>query len=582
VAALAGVKNGIPATAVKPTKVFLREGIPLPAQCATFTFHRAITVAEGVFAPGHLGELTQYIPFELVDDLLRQTRSMQQRLRLLPSRVGVYFVLALALFPELGYARVWDQLVASLRSLNPPRPSAKALCDLRRRVGAAPLKALFEVMATPLAQPMTPGVSYRRWRTVAFDGCNSLQAADRPSIRRLLGKISRHRGTEGYPHLRLMALCETGTRGLLGAAFGPASRGEVTYAHQLLHLLDARTLVLADRAFDSANLITGIAQRRSQLLIRLTSSRQPAVYAHLPDGTYLTRIGDHTFRIIEAHITATCKDGTRTHDTYRLITSLTDHRSDPAASLVRLYHERWEIESTFLALRHTLFHQRVFRSSDPAGLEQETWALLTVYQTLRRVMTDAIESRPGTDPDRASFTVALQAAICQVTTAHGIIEAPATGATTAIGQAVLQALLPPRRLRTSVRRVKCPLSRYHGPTKKPDPRPTTSQPIVNLTITVHTPGKPDLDTPRNGAPAAADAGRRNRALQLLRTDPHRDWAQQEIADALGVVSRQSLRAQLRRWTEQNLLDKTGRGRYRLNLAWLLPAQTPNLTSEEPS
>jgi hypothetical protein len=29
---------------------------------------RAETVAGGVFAPGHLGELTQYLPFELVDD----------------------------------------------------------------------------------------------------------------------------------------------------------------------------------------------------------------------------------------------------------------------------------------------------------------------------------------------------------------------------------------------------------------------------------------------------------------------------------------------------------------------------------
>ena len=32
------------------------------------TVSYAVTVAAGVFAPGHLGELTQYLPFELVDD----------------------------------------------------------------------------------------------------------------------------------------------------------------------------------------------------------------------------------------------------------------------------------------------------------------------------------------------------------------------------------------------------------------------------------------------------------------------------------------------------------------------------------
>jgi hypothetical protein len=41
----------------------------------------------------------------------------------------------------------------------------------------------------------------------------------------------------------------------------------------------------------------------------------------------------------------------------------------------------------------------VLRSKDPAGLEQEIWALLATYQALRRAMT-AAESVPGTDPDR--------------------------------------------------------------------------------------------------------------------------------------------------------------------------------------
>ena len=59
-----------------------------------------------------------------------------------------------------------------------PCPSEKALRDLRRRLGPAPLKALFEVVAGPLAQPRTPGVRFAGLRTVAFDGCNSLKVPD--------------------------------------------------------------------------------------------------------------------------------------------------------------------------------------------------------------------------------------------------------------------------------------------------------------------------------------------------------------------------------------------------------------------
>ena len=55
---------------------------------AVITITKTITVAAGVFAPGHLGELTQVVPFELVDAVLADTRAAQRRLRMLPSRAG--------------------------------------------------------------------------------------------------------------------------------------------------------------------------------------------------------------------------------------------------------------------------------------------------------------------------------------------------------------------------------------------------------------------------------------------------------------------------------------------------------------
>jgi len=85
----------------------------LSVQSATATITRAVTVAAGVYAPGHLGGLTQYLPFELVDDVLEQTRTVQRRLRVLPSRAGVYFLLALAMFPRLGYRRQCMNTVTS-------------------------------------------------------------------------------------------------------------------------------------------------------------------------------------------------------------------------------------------------------------------------------------------------------------------------------------------------------------------------------------------------------------------------------------------------------------------------------------
>jgi hypothetical protein len=135
---------------------------------------RTITVAAGAFAPGHLGELTRIVPFELVDCLLEEVRARERRVRLLPSRVGVYFMLALCLFPQDGYLGVWGGLTAALDGLGLAVPSAKALRCLRRRVGAAPLRLLFEALAGPLGWARQllhlPGASMLVLMDRGFDG----------------------------------------------------------------------------------------------------------------------------------------------------------------------------------------------------------------------------------------------------------------------------------------------------------------------------------------------------------------------------------------------------------------------------
>jgi len=543
------------------------------------TITRAVTVAAGVFAPGHLGELTQYLPFELVDDVLEQTKTVQRRLRDLPSRVGVYFVLALGMYPRLGYARVWAKLTAGLAGLDVPDPSEKALRDLRRRLGPAPLKALFEVVAGPLGQPYTPGVRCGGLRTVAFDGLNSLKVPDTGRNRSWIGKICYRQGLAGYPVLRLMALAETGTRGLLGAAIGSrAERDETGLARRLLHLLRPGMLVLLDRAFDSAAFLAEIAATGAALLARATSTRRPPVLEHLPDGSYRSDLDGLPVRIIEADLAVTGSDGSRIQDCYRLITTLTDYCRYPAAALVRLYHERWEIESAYFALRHTLLAGHFLRSGDRPGLEQELWALLTIHQLLRMAMVTAVETRPGTNPDRASFTTALEAARDQLTTAAGICPGGPADLAGAIGRAVLDTLLPARRTRYSARNVKCPTSRYHA---RDDGRPALPATITAIDITICTPpldaaGARQRRSHRGRIPPLLGPHRptrRDKTTAIITSQPPRDWSGHDLAVLLGVKPRNML-TQLGEWSRLGFFTRTGFGTYRLNTPPADPPLTP--------
>jgi Insertion element 4 transposase N-terminal/Transposase DDE domain len=537
----------------------------LTAQSATVTVTRAITVAAGVFAPGHLGGLTQFAPFELVDDVLERTRAVQRRLRDLPSRVGVYFLLALGLFPELGYARVWGKLTAGLKGLEGltvASPSEKALRELRRRLGPAPLKALFEVLAGPLAWPYAPGVSFCGLRTVAFDGCSSIRGADSDRNRAWLGRIRHKAGFAGYPLLHLMALAETGTRGLLGAVTGCAADGdEPALARRLLHLLGPGMLALMDRAFDTDAFLAAVAGTGAHFLARAKATRSPLVLEVLPDGSFLADLAGLRVRVIEAAVQVTGADGTRWGDSYRLITTLTDHRRYPAGRLVQLYHERWEIESAYYALRHTLLEGRVLRSADRPGLEQETWALLAVYQLLRMAMTDATAARPGTDPDRASFTTALQTARDTLAAAAGIIPAdPAQPGV--IGQAVLDTLLPPRRPRASARTVKSTASRY--PARASDgPRPALPQAITAIAITITAPAPGTRSRPatrKRRAPAPGTP--RHRVTALMTATPGRPWTAAELAAHLGLPPPR-LRTTLCTWARTGLLTRTAPATYTL-------------------
>src|SRR5215475_5387635 len=530
------------------------------------TVPRLVTVAAGVFAPGHLGELTRYLPFELVDDVLAVTGAVQKRMRVLPSRVGMYFVLALALFPGIGYLRVWDKLTCALEDLGLPRPGEKSLRDLRRRLGPAAVKALFDTVAVPLAPPGTPGVFYRGLRTVAFDGLNSVKVPDSDRNRSWLGKTMTCLGLAGYPAMRIVALAETGTRGLLGAVIGGrGERSEVPLARKLVPLLRAGMLLLADRAYDAADLLREVAATGAHVLVRGSASRKPAVEQALPDGSYLSDVDRLTVRIIEADLDVHGAGGTRLGDSYRLITTLLDWRRYPAGELVRLYHERWEIEVAYLALRHSLLGGYVLRSRDRAGAEQELWALLAVYQALRTAMTAAAEAA-GADPDRASFTAALETAREQVITARGIEDAGSPGDAGRIGRAVLAGLLPARRARYSARKVKCSTSRYHV---RDQGRPELPTRITRVQVTIIAP-PPDRPAARPRGRKDQPPGprlprpdtRRDKVTRTMASQPGRDWAGRDLAALLGIKPRNML-TQLAEWTRLGFLAKTAPGRYAL-------------------
>lgn len=377
-----------------------------------------------------VGLLAKAFPRATVEAVIEAAGAREQRLRMLPAWLVVYYVLALALFMDMGGPRVMRKLAGTLswagRGVSVRMPSEEALSRARSRLGPVPLRLLFEAVAGPLAGPETTGAFWRGLRVTSVDG-STLDVQDTaanwerfggPSTKNEAGQ--RLRG--GFPQLRLVVLAECGTRALIAATVGPYSTGEKTLTADLLTCLNPQMLVLADRNFPGYELWRDAAGTGAALLWRIGASFSLPVDEVLADGTYLSRLNapkalartgapDLRVRILKYHLHD--PDGQVT-DTFTLATTLLDPEQAPAGELAQLYHERWAIETAIGALKSGLKGNGVvLRSKTPDGAEQECWALLCAYHAIRDVIC-AAASLTERDPLRLSFVNALDAIRGQV------------------------------------------------------------------------------------------------------------------------------------------------------------------------
>src|SRR6266851_10487673 len=229
-----------------------------------------------------LGVLTRVFPPDLVDQVVADSGKTEVRHRLLPARVVVYYVLALALFSQASYEEVMRNLVEGLswstgwaRSWR--MPSKVALSKARARLGPEPLQAMFGKVAAPLATQTTKGAFFRGWRLMAIDG-TCVDLADTLHNDAAFGRpaTGRGQGVGAFPQVRMVGLAECGTHALVDVAVGPYGQGERSLATQVLKSLQPGMLVAADRGFYSFELWQHAAQTGADLLWRVRSNQDLA------------------------------------------------------------------------------------------------------------------------------------------------------------------------------------------------------------------------------------------------------------------------------------------------------------------
>jgi Transposase DDE domain/Insertion element 4 transposase N-terminal len=474
---------------------FSGKELRLPAYGASSGWR--VSTPARLFLPA-CGILSWFVPAGLADEVVALARAEAAaeaaavsgpelpltRLRLLPARLGVYFVLGLCLSSGLPYRRVLGGL-CGLRAGE--EAASTALTALRRRLGPRPFELLFARVASALAPPGQETWSHAFGLLLtAWDGTTLKIAAS-------AGNAGWAGGTgQGghYPRARLVALACCGTRGLLGAAVGPFSTGERALALTLTGRLHAGMLLLADRGFYSWGLWHAAAGTGAHLLWRVPACLHLPVVRALPDGSWLTRVSDPrakdnryrkngkrrragkppdtsplpavTVRVIEFTVTVTRDDGTTRTGRYRMITTLLDCRQAPAAGLAAAYARRWAVETCFAELKtHLRGPGRILRSRAPDLALQEIWAYLAAYQAIRAVIAHAAAGTAAS-PARLSFTAALHAL-------RGTIRRDPAAALAETTTAALASPVPDRPGRVWVRGLREPGAAYPAAAQPKDP-----------------------------------------------------------------------------------------------------------------
>jgi Insertion element 4 transposase N-terminal/Transposase DDE domain len=405
--------------------------------------------AEGLSPDGWLpdrisiGVLTRAFPPDLVDEVIEATGTREQRRRLLPARLMVYFVLALWLFRgrNCGYGQVMLKLADGLYcqrrgadllagQLDPDgwvdagqgrrwrQPNISSLSRGRGKLGSDPVRMLFEHVAGPTGADGAPGVFCCGLRVASMDG-STTDVPDSEKNAAYFGRPSNASRDGAFPQARWVAVAESGTGSLLGAALGPYTSGEQSLALDLLHCLGPGMLVLADRNFLSWSLARAVLATGAHILWRASASFTLEPVRVLEDGTYLAELRPPrksdgpviTVRIIEYTVHTAAEDGgEETSEVFCLVTDLLDIEEYPALDLACCYPDRWGCETVIGRHKTDMGEgQPVLRSGDPEGVTQEMWALFAVYQAICRLAGIGAAAM-GIPPERISFPHALQAA----------------------------------------------------------------------------------------------------------------------------------------------------------------------------
>ncbi len=368
----------------------------------------------------------------MIDEVLvEQGKDGYRKGTILTSKFLVWLVLALTLRRDLNYHKVLDWMIAGFRwiqMLLPPQSHVVqdgAISHARVRLGVGVFRSLFYKL-TVSVWPIEP--DFHGYISVAFDGTTGTMPDTESNVNQFHKPTSRA-GHAAFPQIRIMTLMALSVRLMLAVAYAPyrgKGTGERSLVREILGRLTYKGLLfLLDAGLYAFDIIWTADQAEQKFIVKAPKSLKPKPIKTLPDGSYLAQL---TQKIEDPDAPPTKNGRKRWRKVnmivrvirlqipgFRPVTLITNilDTAITARQLAIHYHKRWDIEIAYDEIKT---HQCVtlrgqspttFRSKRPDLVEQELYALLITYNTVRLLIRQAAEEHDK-DPCSISFLDALQ------------------------------------------------------------------------------------------------------------------------------------------------------------------------------
>lgn len=408
-----------------------------------------------------------------IEQALAATGTATIRRRRLPAEQVVWLVIGMCIFRDLSMRELVATMDLALPGSRGIRVAPSSIVQARDRLGDEPLRWLFERTGSTWAHA---SARTHAWRGLAIYGADgtTVRVPDSAENREHFGgQTTRWNSTSGYPLARVVTLMALRSHILAGAQFGSYATAEGPLAEALWPLVPDHSVTIVDRGFLSARTLVGLERGGIQRhwLTRARADLASTRIVRFAAGDELVELNvSSVARRKDPSMPATWRMRAiryqrRGFAPQLLLTSLLDPERYPAAEIVALYHERWEIELGYNEVKRVMLRrEETTRSKSPRGVAQELWGLAIAYN-LVRYEAERVAEEAGVPPIRISFVAALSF----------IESALRSWGTDNLGRAPQRLInlredlghyvLPERRPRTYKREVKIKMSNY--PRKRP-------------------------------------------------------------------------------------------------------------------